>query len=95
MRYILVFISILFFNTAFSQDHLVNESFYNTPLKKAISELEKNYGIYFSYSTVILENVTVNVEIQGSSIEEAMGILLLGTGIDYRLVKRKYIILNM
>ena len=94
MRYFLFFLSLLLFSTVYSQELRVNGSFRNSSLKKAIRHLEKEYGIYISYSTVILEDILVDVEIENSTVETAMEQLLTNTGIQYRIVKDKYIVLN-
>lgn len=94
MRYIFVFLSFFVFFSSYSQDKNIDIVLKNTPLKKALRQLEKDYNLHFSYNSSIVQEIEITVSIKKSSLDEALRELLLETGIKHEVVKGKYVVLT-
>ena len=79
MRHIFVFLSFFVFFSSYSQDKNIDIVLKNTPLKKALRQLEKDYNLHFSYNSSIVQEIDITVSIKKSTLHDALRELLLET----------------
>lgn len=76
-----------------AQDFVYELRLTNTSLKKAVTQLESDYGLLFSYEEAIVASKSVSVDIRTNSIDDLLQALLKNTALDYQKIDERYIVL--
>ncbi|MDN5213557.1 TonB-dependent receptor [Fulvivirgaceae bacterium BMA12] len=72
---------------------LISETFYKVPLVKVLKKLKKKYDIKFAYDHKLLTDHKVTQNIYQLPVAEAVGLLLEGTHLRFRVAEQGVIIL--
>jgi len=78
--------------TVFSQTKVTMKG-ENIPLKSALVQIEKVAQVKFVYRDETISDYKVNFDLQNSSIEETLNVLLRGTGNTYRTLDNNLIVI--
>lgn len=62
-------------------------------LKKALTEVERKYGVNFAYDEQLLDGHTAAVDLSGTTLEQTLDHLLTGQGLRFRKIKDNLIII--
>ena len=67
--------------------------FDNLPLNDALQQLQSEYDLHFVYSDDLVKRIKVNCHHDNLPLSRALEILFAGSGIDYRIVNSRQIVL--
>lgn len=87
---------LLLAGSAFSaelKDRRLSLHFDNLPLNDALQQLQSEYDLHFVYSDNLVKRIRVTCHYDNLPLEKALGLLFAGSGIEYRVVNSRQIVL--
>ena len=85
---------IFFFPILLFSQKTITTNFQNLPLEEVLTELEQDHEIVFSYTSELIENQLITVEINNQNLENSLILIFQNTSIDYEIVNETYVILK-
>jgi hypothetical protein len=73
---------------------LVSANFSQAPLAAALQQLEESYGLSFSFDDSAVQGKSVTAVFKKTPLPEALKSLLAGTGLDFEILDRRYVLLK-
>jgi ferric enterobactin receptor len=84
----------IYLNTK-GQDFIsIQKTFKNTSLKEIFTTLKNDYNLIFAYDNGLVEGKKITADLPGLSIEESLTIILKGTGLTYRIIGNRQIVIK-
>lgn len=93
LRQILTLIIIFFTFCCFAQQK-ISADFQNESLDTVIQQLEKDYGLVFSFTQQLINNQSITVVIENQELETALTTILSNTNLDFKVVNKTFIVLK-